>query len=185
MELKINWRVGLLIAGPILFFIYVYWSWSSPGSKIFTSFFVEAEQPKVAAQAERKSVEVDAVSVIEKEDIKKIALPARVIKDNDKAVTSIVDVPPTKGGATAAAVLDIPSGKTTIIVKENTLPLLGLERTNAVGVRYGLSTANRGYYGDIHYQRDILRIGNVHIGPYFEVNTAPEVRALIQAELRW
>ncbi len=149
--------------------------------------YIKVPQIKTVTKIKRITVPVEKVVTIEKQVVvEKLKLPPEIAQDDNKQVISTGEVVPYEGKTNVVAVLDTKTGESQIIAKQAPLPFFDFVNKREIGLRYGYGSASKvSMETDIYGRWDFLRIGNVHLGVYGEVNTNGEGRAMISAGYRW
>jgi len=149
--------------------------------------YVNVPQVKEVVRIKRVEIPVKKVVVLDKKEAsKKLALPEEIKKDPARQITASGEIAPYEGKTDVLAVLNTGSGESSIIAKQRPLPLFDFENKKEIGIRYGFSVkASDNYEGAAYGRWDFLRIGNVHLGVYGEVNTTGDAKAQVSAGYRF
>lgn len=173
-------RTSLIVAAGVLLAAWVLWRWYAPEPPITPSTYVTAAPTRPALP--KTEIPAPMVKALPKTAAsKKLDLPAEIAADPAQQILDAVTVPPTKGGATAIAVLDTRSGETRTIVREKPRPLFGFEKGGAAGIRYGAS--NDGTAVALFVRQDVARVGNLYLSGYAEAGR--DARAMVEVSYRW
>lgn len=131
------------------------------------------------------TVPAKKVKVLRKKELgKKVPLPPEVSENENKQVTAVVDLPPSRGGTQVMAVTDVEEGSTQIYAKEKPLPLIGFPNSKRIGAAYGTTTHGAPeikVYGEYTF----FRMGEVYLGVQAEVNSRPEAKAFVAVDYRF
>ena len=149
--------------------------------------YVNVPQIKTVTTIKRIPVTVEKVITIEKQVVvEKLKLPEQIAKDVNKQVTATGEVAPYEGKTNVVAVIDVKSGESQIVAKQVPMSFFDFESKKEIGVRYGYGSASKvNMEADIYGRWDFVRVGNVHVGVYGEVNTNGDGKAMISAGYRW
>lgn len=128
------------------------------------------------------------VKVIPKEVIEDAIDPLPPeIEDPDVEVTATAEVAPSEAGSKVIATMNITTGDTSLLVKENPLPLFAFESKKRIGVGYGYTP--EGSIAKVYGEWGFLRVGAFHVGVQTEIeaatNKAPAAKALGLIDYRW
>ncbi len=185
MELKINWRVGLILIGVLLAVGYVGWSWYAPPDKLPVTGYVEAKSSGKVKAEQKKTIPIREVKVLPKASVRKLDLPESVQQDTRQQVLTAVDVAPSEAGAVAVTLIDTETGNSRTLVQAKPVPFFAFEKTNELGIRYGVSSKEE-LAGEVYYRRDVLRIGRIHVGVCGSLDSAGlEARGMLSLAARW
>jgi hypothetical protein len=147
--------------------------------------------PEVKEVVKIKRVKVPGpkeIVTIEKEVVvEKLKLPNEVKNDPNKQVIATGEVPPYEGKTNVVAVMDTQQGTTSIIAKQQPLPLFAFKNQKEIGIRGGYAANKDGtrIQADAFGRWTFVRIGNIHLGLYGEVNTNSEGKAMIESSYRF
>jgi hypothetical protein len=177
-------QIGLVVAAAVAVAGWSLWRWYAPETPITQAAYTAAQPEGKSAALVKEEIPVTRVKSLPKAAAsKKLRLPAEVAADPTQQILDAVVVPPTRGGATAVAVLDTASGETRTLVRERPRPLLSLERGGEAGIRYGLAAG--GNQAALYVRQDLARAGNLYLALYGEATTRPEGRAMVELSVRW
>lgn len=165
----------------------LFYGWYLPDEKLPTKTPIALPAVSSVNSVPKVEVPVPKLKVYKKPDIgKKVALPLAVITDDNKQVTAVVDVPPSRGGTEVISVTDIETGDTVIHAREKELPLLAFETMKRIGVGYGVGTS--GMEAKAFGEFTFARIGAFYLSAYAEINAgavrAPEAKVLATVDYR-
>lgn len=147
--------------------------------------FQPANELKQAGNIPRMSIPVKKIVALEKKAItKKLKLKAPLATDDAQQIIATATVPASEGKTSAIAVMNTATGETHIEARQEAPSLFGFENKKEIGIRYGVTTGY-GTEGALYGRWDFLRIGNVHLGAYGEVNTQGDGKAMLSAAYRW
>jgi hypothetical protein len=177
-------RIALIVAALVTLTAWGLWLWYAPKPQTSKTTFTEATP---ATTADKEEVQIKSIKALKKSVVaKKLDLPKSIAEDPKQVILDAVTVPPTRGGATAVAVLDTDTGETRTMIRAKPPPLFSLERGGEAGIRYGLSTD--GTAAAMFVRQDIARVGNVYASGYAEASAVGgrgEGRAMLQITYRW
>jgi hypothetical protein len=146
------------------------------------------EVPKEKAVEKIRTVTVPGptkIVTIEKPVIaEKLDMGIDFAEDPEKQAIANADLPPSKAGYSAVAVIDMADGHTVIQAKEKPLPLFGFPSEKEIGLRYGLRS-NGLQGGNVYGKWTFLRVGNLYLGAYGEIDTRPEAKAMLDLSYRF
>lgn len=171
-----------LCSGIIIFIIFMamyayrwYHPTLKPGQPVFQQSQEVIKEKIVIPGPERIKI-VDRI-ITEKK------MPGLVIPQ-DSVVTATADFPSSKGGYVAATVMDS-QGNSIIQYEEKPQPFFELPNEREVMLRYGVSSKD-GQVGTMAVRWTVLRLGDVRISTYGEVN-APrtDAKAMVEASYRF
>jgi len=163
----------------------VAWYREQNPSVISRTEYVKVPEIKTVTKIKRVMVPLKEVVTLEKSVIvEKLKLPDEVAKDENKQVIGTGEVTPYEGSTNIVAVLDTKTGESKLIAKQQPIPFIDFENKKEIGARYG-ATIKNGMEADIYGRWDFMRIGNVHLGVYGEMNTSGDGKAMISAGYRW
>jgi len=149
--------------------------------------YVKIPEIQTVTKIKRITVPVEKVVTLEKPVVvEKLKLSETIAKDDAKQVISTGEVASYEGKTNVVAILDTKTGESQIIAKQEPLPFIDFVNKREVGLRYGYGSASKlSMEADIYGRWDFLRVGNVHLGVYGEVNTNGDGKAMISAGYRW
>jgi hypothetical protein len=105
-------------------------------------------------------------------------------KNPDKQGTTTGVIAPYDGKTNVISVINTKTGKSEVLAKQEPLSFFDFENKKEVGVRYG-TTIKNGMEADVYGRWDFVRVGNVHLGVYGEVNSTGDGKAMLSAGYRW
>lgn len=160
-------------------------SWYRPQAVVSVKEYVKVPEIRTVEKIKRVEVPVEKVIVLEKTSVsEKIELPEEIKRDDAKQITSTAEIESYDGKTNVVSVIDKDTGETTILAKQEQLPLIDFENHKEIGIRYGYATkTNR--QADIYGRWDFLRVGNVHLGVYAEANTDGDAKAMVAVSYKW
>lgn len=184
----IPWRQVLIVAGAVAALAVIaagLHTWLTRPAPLPAGQYTAPLPERPVADLPRSALPVKQVQAYDKAAIvrKLPALAPEVARPNRQIIAN-ADIPATRGGASAVAVLDTDTGESTILVREKPRPLVEFEGDGAVGLRYGINESLR-TEGTIYGRWNVLRVGNVHLGAYAEVTTDAEATAQVGLEYRF
>lgn len=177
-------KIALAVALAVSALGWGLWLWYGPRPPMTQTTYAEA---KPAAVTAKDDVPVERVRTLKKAAVAgKLDLPKSVVDDPRQVVLDAVTVPPSKGGATAVAVLDTATGDTRTLIREKPPPLFSFERGGEAGIRYGISSD--GPAAALFVRQDVARVGKVYFSGYAEAQASggrAEAKAMVEVTYRW
>lgn len=171
-----------VVAAVIALGIY---TWRNRPEPLTQQAYTALPPERQVADVPRVTVPVAAVQAYDKTKlVKQLPAMAHELAPANRQAIANARIPATRGGASAVAVLDTTSGESRIVVKEIPPPLVEFEGDGALGLRYGINS-DLAKEGTLYGRLNILRVGNVHLGAYAELNTDAEAKAQASIEYRW
>jgi hypothetical protein len=122
-----------------------------------------------------KIVPVDHIVIIEKPGVPN--LPDEVVEDTHKQVTAVGTVPSYEGNTSVAAIITLPEGKTTLMLKREPLPFFAFRNKGYLDVGYGLRNWNENYSTKITWEYG--RVGKAILWASIEQNSRPETIGMV------
>jgi len=184
----VRWRLVLLaVAVVIATVIAAAWlhGWYTRPAPLSPATYTAAVPERQVADVPKAAVAVKTVQAYDKTKLlKKLPALAPELAPEGRQAIANARIPASRGGASAVAIIDTATGAGEIVVKEIPPPLVQFEGDGAVGLRYGITSDLR-KEGTLYGRVNVLRIGNLHLGAYAEVNTAAEAKAQASLEYRW
>lgn len=93
-----------------------------------------------------------------------LPLPAEVVRDDSKQVTSSATVPSKEERQIVTQVIDARTGDTEVYVSGGGHPWLALENRGTVSLDYGYKAHNSSPVGRINIRQDLVQIKQLHLG---------------------
>lgn len=186
---KVPWRLvmeAILFLIVIIALLSVWHYWNKPPAQLLKTQYVTVPQEKivekirtVAVPGPKQIITLEKPVVVEK-----LKLAEEIAKDDTKQVIANADIPASKAGISACAVMDTVTGVTTIIAKEKTLPFFAFENMKELGARYGLTTTGM-QEGQVYGRWTFCRAGALYLGGYTELNSRAEAKGMLDLSYRW
>jgi hypothetical protein len=178
-------RQRLYLYGAIAVFIPVYLVYSFWPRKTIPPGVMQTAKPVIKAdKIEMPGPKV--IRVIDKQTVYKY-LPSAQIAPTEQVIDT-ADIPAAQNGVQTVTTIDQETGEARTQYQEKSAPWFALERSNELGVGYGIGTSGRQLAG-AHYRRDLFRIKDVHVSGQVEINAemggTTDGRATIQANWRF
>ena len=126
--------VGLAVAALL-------YGWYKPPQTITRTEYVKVPDIRETVKIKRVEIPIEKIVTIEKiVVVDRLNLPAWIRDDESKQVIATGDFPSTRGGYTAAAIIDTKTGEGQIVAKEKRQPFFAWLNEKEIGGVYGLST---------------------------------------------
>jgi hypothetical protein len=180
-------RISLALLFCVMLFAAIS-GWYKPANEIVTTVYLKPKEEKVVTKIKRVDVPgPQTVITIEKEVIvEKLKLPDWFAKDKNEQPIANADLMPTRAGYSVVGTINTQTGEGGIIAKEKEQPFIGLPNEKEIGIRYGLSTQGAtGSEANVYGKWNFLRVGNVHVGTYGEINSDPDAKVMIDASYKF
>lgn len=134
--------------------------------------YIPVEQIKEVEKIKRVEVPgPEKIVTIEKKVIQeKIKLPDWFLDETEQAIATGV-IAPYEGKTNVVATLNTETGVGNIIAKQMPQPFMSFENKKELGVRAGYTTDGAKAHTSIYGRWNFMRVGNVHMGMYGEVNS--------------
>lgn len=147
------------------------YSWKHPQVQIVpTPYYIP--MPGKPGPVVEKIVYVDKIVVVEKSS----GLPDSIATDTKQQVTAVGTVAPYEGNTSVAAIIKLPEGKTTLMMKREPLPFFSFENKAWLIGGIGLEETSAAF------EWEYARIGKARVSIYAETNTRPE--AMVQVRVK-
>lgn len=137
---------------------------------------------------EDATIATGKVKVIPKKTIKDSVkpLPPELEKDEIQ-VMDTAEIAPSDYGTKVISTININTGDTKLISKQNPAPFIDFENLKRVGVGYGYGS--EGSTAKVVGEYTFLRVGSFHLGTQAEIQAAtgksPEAKAMVIIDYRW
>lgn len=128
------------------------------------------------------------IVTIEKEKVvERLHLGDEIGKNPDKQIVATAVIPPHEGDTNAVAVMDTRTGEGSISIKQEDPALFAFVNKKEIGGRFGYATDESGVKQvvDAYGRWTVLRVWNIHLGIYGEVNSRPEGKTAVDISYRW
>ena len=210
---RIDWKRTILLVLLILAVFAALWQYLMPQIRtIESTTFKRVPEIKKVKEVQRVYIKCPerGIVVLDKEQVaKKLdtdqflqvyqAAPADQPDQSDQAgllrlgpapeprgleVTATAEIPQCKNGAQALSVIDMNTGQSTIVVKENVAPWFQFRNDGAVGIRYGLNQHLQ-YVGNVYGKWDFLRVKDVFFSLGGDLETGGDAQLQVGSEYRW
>lgn len=172
-----NWKtiVSAIYALIItLALISAIWAWYGERNKppVSQTVYIPVDQIKEVTKIKRVEVPgPEKIVTIEKKVIQeKIKLPDWFLDETEQAIATGV-IAPYEGKTNVVATLNTETGVGNIIAKQMPQPFMSFENKKELGVRAGYTTDGAKAHTSIYGRWNFMRVGNVHMGMYGEVNS--------------
>ena len=151
------------------------YGWYESKPKLSQTVSTQMPTTRAASKVEKVDIEIPKVKVYKKSELsKKVILPEEVKADDNKEVTAVVDVPPSKGGAEVISVINKTTGETTLFAREKPRSLMAFENDKSIALGYGVGT--RGTVMKLEGEYGFARVGNFHLSVQAEGRVYQERR---------
>lgn len=150
--------------------LFIYYHYINIKVDIPTKEYTKATIPKEIQKISKETIAIKAIKVYNKKDIsKKIKLPKDIAEDEKEQVISAVKVKPHGGETSVVTTVNVETGESNTITRQEPPKLFSLKQEIEIGMRYGYTTQGREV--TIYGKYSPIRIGKFQVGVYGEVNT--------------
>lgn len=190
MSKEISMIVGLLF----LFAMGIgvgYWYFAPVAPK---KEWTESKPIPAVAKVPKKKIPIKIKVLDKKEASEKLKLPEAIAKDDTKQIIGTGVATSYAGDTWVTAIVDTTPGETEgdvkMEVQQQPLPLFAFESKWKAGLRYGLYAKNNtdkfqtGLAADVYAGLELVQIKRCHIGPYVEITTNGDGKAMAAMECR-
>lgn len=145
--------------------------------------YVPQKQIQIVEKIKRVEVPVEKIVTLEKlVAVEKLHLP-EWIKDNaDKQIVATAVIEPYEGKTNAVATIDIKTGVSEIIAKQEPLSLFGLVNDKRIYGRIGYDTHSKTQVS-LGAKWDFVRVGSMPIGVFIEGSNRNDGEAIVGIEI--
>lgn len=184
----VRWRLVLLAVGGVVALAVIaagLHAWRTRPAPLAPAAYTAPLPERTVAEVPRAEVVVKKVVAYDKARLVQAvpALAPALAPESRQAIAN-ARIPASRGGASVVAVLDTDTGESTIVARELPPPLVEFQGDGAVGIRYGITSDLR-KEGTLYARANVLRVSNVHLGAYAEINDEAEAKAQASIEYRW
>lgn len=114
-----------------------------------------------------------------------IKLPAEVLGDDSKYVTTTSSIPRTENGQVVTTVLDVTTGETNAYVAQKSSPWFALEHRGYAAVDYGFKRNSSNPVLRLNVREDLVQIKGIHLGLTGSLHSDGDYFVGAGGEYRW
>lgn len=114
-----------------------------------------------------------------------IKLPAEVLGDDSKYVTTTSSIPRTENGQVVTTVLDVTTGETSAYVAPKSSPWFALEHRGYAAVDYGFKRNSSNPVLRLNVREDLVQIKGIHLGITGSLHSDGDYFVGAGGEYRW
>jgi len=181
---KVWIATGIIVA---LALGYGYWHSQQPVAD--TTVAVESKPAAAVARTKRVSTPVKSVQTYEPRAKADLKLPAAIIADADKQVTSATTIPPSERRVTVTSVVDVQTGETKTYQKPEPYPWIAVESRGEARLDLGYKIDRRtlvpAVVGRLTVTHSFLQLKALHAGVNVAVDTDGTAFAGVGLSYRW
>ena len=172
-----NWKTivtaiyALVITLALMSALYA-WYGERNKPPVSQTVYIPVDQIKEVEKIKRVEVPgPEKIVTIEKKVIvEKLKIPDWFLDETEQAIATGV-IAPYEGKTNVVATLNTETGVGNIIAKQMPQPFMSFENKKELGVRAGYTTDGAKAHTSIYGRWNFMRVGNVHMGMYGEVNS--------------